>query len=140
MRRPQGSIKNKITVVFDGQEGIAYGLQTPPFVRVLFSAGETADDKIRTLVHASSNKKSLIVVTNDRELGYAVKALGSRCISVEQFLKKGAISLQKASPSKKKRRPLYEEKHISKIKEYRITTELEKIWLKHEKGEGTQKR
>ena len=41
--RPQGSVRNSITIIFDGKEDI-WGSESSGEVRVLFSKGETADE------------------------------------------------------------------------------------------------
>ena len=125
--RPQGSIKNSVTVVFDGQPGILGDVQSS-CVKAIFTREESADDKIRSLVAEAKNKKRIIVVTDDKELKFSVRALGAGVLSVQEFLvkiqpdkeKTGGVSLKKDE----------DKKVISKTTEYKITKELEKIWLK----------
>ena len=125
-KRPQGSMRNKVTVVFDGQPGVYGGAQSGP-VRVTFSKGDNADNLIRKLVDKAENKRSMIVVTNDRELQYAVRALGAKVEAVEDFLKKFAAQRGKSASKKASESP---GKRISKTQETNITDEFSKIWLK----------
>lgn len=116
--RPQGSFKNKVTVVFDGQRGVIGSPSSSP-IAIIFSKGGSADDKIKALVSQTANKKNMVVVTNDRELQYAVRALGAKVEGVQEFL-----------TTKKLQRPKEQAKYISKNLESKITSELEGIWLK----------
>lgn len=120
--RPQGSFKNKVTVVFDGQAGIIGRTASSP-IAVIFSKGGSADDKIRALVGQTANKKNMVVVTDDRELRYAVRALGAKVEGVQEFLSK-----------KKPQKPTEQAKYISKNLESKITSELEEVWLKKGKN------
>src|SRR3989338_5991790 len=71
--RPQGSPSNQVTIVFDGQPQMMQSLMRSP-VKVTFSQNESADDKIKKLVYEAGNKKNIVVVTNDRDIQYAVRA------------------------------------------------------------------
>src|SRR3989338_7411471 len=73
--RPQGSMKNAVTIVFDGQEGISHQGKSS-FVKVVFSQNESADEKIKNLIAACKRKKETIVVTDDRALQFSVRGLG----------------------------------------------------------------
>ena len=117
---PQGSFKNKVTVVFDGQAGISYPAATTS-THVIFSRDESADDVIKRCVDESQNSKNMIVVTDDRSVQYAVRALGAKVMSVKDFLSK--IKTVKSKATK-------ETKYISKSVEWGITAELERLWLK----------
>ncbi|MBO3084171.1 NYN domain-containing protein [Cellulomonas fengjieae] len=68
----------EITCCFDGQDGPQ---QAPGGsargVRVLFTAGEIADDLIRRLVHAEPPGRVLVVVTSDQEVVRDVEAAGA---------------------------------------------------------------
>ena len=82
--RPQGSLNNKVTVVFDGNEDIFGGMESAT-VKILFSRGEEADDKIKRIVAQAKNPKDIIVVTDDRDIQYAVRALRAKVSSVQSF-------------------------------------------------------
>ena len=129
--KPQGSAHNRVTIVFDGKSGILSDARVSS-VKVVFSENESADDKIRRIIGDSAKKKQMIVVTDDKELRFSVRALGAEAISVADFLskfKKQGTQVTRGTPAKNKE----DEKHISKTLEYQITSELERIWLKGDK-------
>jgi len=128
IHRPQGSLKNNVTLVFDGKPGRSYPLESS-VVKVLFSEQQSADDKIKAIVEGSDNRKNVIVVTNDRDVQYAVRASGAKVLSVEDFLKR----CKKSSGSVGQKRKIDQNdkpKIIPKTVEYNITTELEQVWVK----------
>jgi len=133
-RSPQGSSKNSVTIVFDGDRDIFGGMKSAT-ATIIFSQGESADDKIRRIVAEAKNTKNIVVVTDDRDIQYAVGALGAKAISVSEFLSKGK-SAGKSKPIAEKntiqsKKVSFEsEKYISKTDELKITSELGKIWLK----------
>lgn len=131
VQQPQGSPHNSVTIIFDGQPGMLGPIQTS-LVNVVFSEGESADDKIKYMVEQSRSKKSMVVVTDDRDIKFAVRPLGARVISVKEFWAKMRPNALKRgfpkTPSKNNERE-EEEKTISKTLEYEITSEFEKIWL-----------
>ena len=127
--RPQGSRQNKVIIVFDGQPGMI-NEESSPTVKVVFSENESADDKIRSLVAASNRKREIVVVTDDKELKFSVRALGANVLGVKDFLQKiKKRDIITTAGQTKKPKHEEEEKHISKTLEYKITAELEKIWL-----------
>ena len=62
--QPQGSFRNEVTVVFDGQT-VNVPPQSPG-IRVVFSYEETADEVIKRLVEDAQNVRSLVVITDDK--------------------------------------------------------------------------
>ncbi len=124
---PQGSIKNQVTIVFDGQDNIFYDTQKFGNLRVIFSVNQSAEDKIISLVTQSNNKSQMIVVSDDKALKFTVRALGAKVLSVAEFLGKTAPPAAKTSGKDASKE---DEKHISKTLEHKITSEMEKIWLK----------
>ncbi len=119
---PQGSSNNRVTIVFDGSLDI-FGGMTSPLARIIFSHGESADDKIKKIVAQMQNTKNVVVVSDDRDIQYAVRALGAKVSSVQAFLDKIKVSGKDGRLSRK-------EKRISKSDEAKITSEFGKIWLK----------
>ncbi len=116
---PQGSLKNKITIVFDGNKDVlSYGHNYP--FDVVFSIDESADDKIRKIVQQSKNPKNIVVVTDDRELKFLVRSLQARTINVQEFLGK----------AKKDTNKIQDEKRLSISAKEEIAEELRKIWLR----------
>jgi len=132
-RRPHGSSHNKVTIIFDGGPGLPGGILTSRSnLSVLFSGESSADDWIKQKVEDSTNKKQIIVVTDDRDIKYAVSASGSKTISVKRFLSMGKISGGSASRSQayKVKGSASPDKIISKVVEAKINEEMKKIWLK----------
>ena len=127
--RPQGSLRNSVTIVFDGQGG--WNAQRAlSQIKIVFSQDKSADDKIKQLVEDSSSKKTIVVVTDDRDIQYAVRALGAHVCPVKEFLSKGKTNLKKTSKVNSKILLPASAKNISKTVEHHITSELEKVWLK----------
>lgn len=126
-RSPQGSRNNQVTIVFDGNPE-AFGGMDSQAAKVVFSQGESADDRIRALVAESANVKNIVVVTDDRELQYAVRALGARTRSVKAFLAVRPAAQKKPKRSGSSATVLKE--YLPKTDEANITSEMGKIWLK----------
>jgi len=116
------SMRNKITVVFDGLIPGA-GFRTRANIDVIFSQEETADSWIVRRVMNDAHPRSLIVVSNDRELGFLVKNYGATVMTVEELLTVALLRtpLRETTEEDKKTPPPNEEK---------INEELEKLWLK----------
>lgn len=136
--RPQGSLKNKVTVVFDGQPGVVgrpeFSVSGP---EILFSKGPSADEMIHQIVAQSSNSKNMVVVTNDRRIQYAVRALGAKVNGVQEFLDKAkGIKSRVSRPASETSRPRKESKTISYTSAHKITEELKKIWIKDNQPQG----
>lgn len=133
VQRPQGSSNNEITIVFDGQGGII-SQDVSASVRVVYSKGESADEKIKDIVAQAENKKRIVVVTNDRDIQYAVRAQGASVLGVEEFLARMCPSTPSSREKSRPSTPTENEssKYISKTQEFKITEELKKIWLKEE--------
>ncbi len=111
-----GSTRNEVWVVFDGRK--------PPYdildfqYKVVFSNEGSADDLIIEKVKKAKNKKQVLIVTDDRELGYKVKLLGARVCRVDKFISK------KEKPQRKE-----SEKEINYSDRRQITEEMRRVWL-----------
>lgn len=130
--RPQGSVRNSITIIFDGKEDI-WGSESSGEVRVLFSKGETADDLIKRMVSAGGLPGETILVTDDRDLGYYCKAYGVVLWSVAQFLeqaRKTGKVLKTGVRDQGGRRDAAEGKDIPSRTANQINAELSRLWLK----------
>ena len=128
IRRPQGSLKNRVTVIFDGRPGRDGSIQSS-IVEVKFSGDDSADNVIRHFVEESAGKKNIIVVTNDRDIKYSVRKEGAAVWSVEEFMAK----LESSTKTREERRVTGSPsagKAITKVMEHEINVEFEKIWLK----------
>ncbi len=119
----KGSPRNTVTIVFDGQMG-GDDSRHASGIRVIFTSHESADEWIKRSVDESENPKNMVVVTDDREIRYFVRALGAGLIGTREFLQR------KGSDSKKQNKNSKAEKHISYAVEDKITADMAKIWLK----------
>ena len=125
---PQGSLKNSVTIVFDGKPGMSRD-PGEHFLKVIFTENESADDKIRKIVEQSSLKKSIVVVTDDRDIKYSVRSMGAAIMSVKEFCSKGKPNSFSDGIAPQRSSDKEDAKHIPKTLEFKITKELEKIWL-----------
>ncbi len=125
-RRPHGSARNRVTVVFDGSARVGPAVRAPWPFDVLFSIGESADDVIRRLVREARQPKNCVVVTDDKGLASVVKESGAAVAPVSDFFK--------ARPQGKVRgvraREALEETSLDIVAREKITQELCRLWLK----------
>jgi len=131
---PQGSSNNRVTIVFDGKMDIFGGMSSSA-AKIIFSQGESADDKIKNIVSQTKNTKNIVVVSDDRDIQYAVRALGAKVSGVKAFLTKtrvfkGKKSADQHSSKQVNKNSSVSEKYISSSDEIKITSEFKKIWLK----------
>ena len=131
-RRPQGSGRNSITVVFDGQEFAGGDAVLPAGdVHVVFTRGSSADDHIREAVEQSRDPRHLICVTDDRELALACRHRGAVTWSVDEFLSRGYREETKAARrSSEAERRGGDGKTIPSMVAQRIDRELEALWVR----------
>jgi predicted RNA-binding protein with PIN domain len=127
--RPQGSVNNPVTIVFDGSDDVFGGMSSSA-AKIIFSQGGSADDEIKKIVSRAQNAKEIVVVSDDRDIQYAVRALGAKICAVREFLKKER-GPQGNGRKKDPRdgRLADQEKYISKTDESKITSEFSRIWL-----------
>lgn len=126
-KRPCGSINNRITIVFDAKKAKSDFLEQKTLnkksnIEIIFSNNESADEKIKNMVDKSHNPKKIVVVSDDRDIQFFIRACGARSMSSEEFV-------NKANPERKaiKTPPAMELNHSQAAK---INQELKKIWLK----------
>lgn len=123
-------MKNAVTIVFDGRAAY-FNQHTARTAKVVFAQTETADEKILRLVDEAKNRKSMIVVTNDRPVQFAARALGAAVMSVQEFVDKGKPAPAKHRPKgSAKKQNVGAEKKISQTMEQEINEELKTRWLK----------
>ncbi len=124
--RLQGSIRNEVSVVFDGKaDVISPQIQTS--LQVIFSKNETADEKIKRQVERSSNPRRIVVVSDDKQLTFYCRSLGAKIKSVKEFL-------NRALSAKGVRRDMTED-HKPELNSdiaIEITEYLKSVWLKDE--------
>jgi predicted RNA-binding protein with PIN domain len=113
LRRPHGN--NYIILVYDSREG-GGSMQQVGELKIVYTAGETADDWIAQKVRKAQNPRTLVVVSNDQGIRRQVQGTGARFVTADDFLRsaKTARSL-----------PIAEEV----ADQDRITDELKKKWL-----------
>lgn len=123
--RLTGSPKNKVIIVFDGypESGeYAGGAGQDSDFAVIFSRKISADEKIKKIVEESANRKNIVVVSDDREIGFMVKSLGACSIGVEKFIAQGEESGERRKKDSQPQELTYSQKHA-------IDKELRKLWL-----------
>jgi predicted RNA-binding protein with PIN domain len=130
-RRPHGSDRNGILVVFDGREDVCGGMDPSLDVRVVFSRGMSADDHIREYVERSLDPQEIICVTDDRELALACRHRGARIWSVEEFVSKGykeeTMALRRSEAT---RRREGDGKVIPHTVARKIDEEMQALWVR----------
>lgn len=131
-RRPHGSGRNRITVVFDGRAdvcGAMTGVSTD--VRVVFTPGTSADDHIREYVEHDPDPGEIICVTDDRELALACRHRGALIWSVEEFVSKGykeeAAAARRCAHTRQREG---DSKMIPDVVARKIARELEALWMR----------
>ncbi|GAH75896.1 unnamed protein product [marine sediment metagenome] len=123
--KPFGSIKNRVSIVFDGSKDVINDKRRPfPPIDVIFSKNETADDTIVRMVKKERKQGEIIVVTDDREVKEKVKLLGCSTLSILEFFKN--LTEKKERTDKDKPDPRSKEGK-------KITEELKRIWKVDEK-------
>jgi hypothetical protein len=115
-----GSAKNTVTIVFDGfPSGFDYD---DGRFRTIFSGDAKADDKIKAMIEASDRRKTIVVVSDDREIRGFAKIYGVKTEHVEEFVG-GRRSARRTVDESAKPELTYE-------KMRRINSELRARWLK----------
>jgi hypothetical protein len=79
-----GSAKNPVTIVFDGfPSGFSHD---DGRFRVVFSGDVKADEKIKTMIEASAERKIIVVVSDDREIRDFARIHGVQVERVAEFV------------------------------------------------------
>jgi predicted RNA-binding protein with PIN domain len=98
-----------VSVVFDGApDDFVADNSLYRGVRVHYAArGSDADARIRSLVEASRERRTLLVVTSDRALADGVRSRGARVLRSGEFRRmlEGQVAGEDAGPPKKEVRP-----------------------------------
>lgn len=116
-----GSHKNKITVVFDGYPPSENPVCGADGINSIFSRKISADEKIKQLVEETANRKNITVVSDDKEIRFAVRSLGASLLGAEEFINSKRKLYQDGDSSKPE---------INYSQMHKINQELRKIWLK----------
>lgn len=116
-----GSRKNKVTLVFDGYPPATLKGEPPDNIEIMFSRKETADQTIRRLLEKAATAKSILVVSDDKEIKIFTRLIGARSLAVKDFLGR---KNKTAFPQDSSLKPELSYSQIDKINQ-----ELRKIWL-----------
>lgn len=98
-----------VSVVFDSSEQVrdyAQSIQSDALEVIYAPKGRSADEYIIELVELKKNPKAETVVTSDGGLARQCKHLGTRVLTIEEFI---AFLIQKAKKSQKDTKPAYKE-------------------------------
>ncbi len=125
----QGSAKNSVTVVFDGQMDTNRQCYSPA-IEVVYTGGETADEWIKRFVEDCQRPKNLVVVTDDKEIRCFVKSLGASIMGARAFLEGKDVFRRQLGFVPKSQKVQNEKKEISSVLEHKITSEMRRVWLK----------
>lgn len=125
--RPSGSLKNRMALVFDGKDEVSFLVPHYAF-EIIFTRGESADEKIKEMVAASATPKAIVVVTDDKALAASVRAHGAKIMATQEFLKKSVI--EKKGPESRRAGMQEMKTELNIVQQEAITEELKKIWLK----------
>jgi predicted RNA-binding protein with PIN domain len=80
----QGKPNNKVSLHYDGFEGQSIRLQR---IRIIYSGKRTADDEIKSQIEQEKNRRTIIVISSDRNLKDFASVCGCDCMSCEDFAK-----------------------------------------------------
>ncbi|MFH1062961.1 MAG: NYN domain-containing protein [Candidatus Omnitrophota bacterium] len=122
--KPQGSKRNEVTLVFDGKSDVC-SPQLKSDINVIFSKGESADDKIKKMVERAKNPKCVVVVTDDKEIMFYCRSIGANVSSVKEFINNSKIA--------KKNNQDYAQEEKADLDSgiaAQITEDLKKLWIK----------
>ncbi len=121
-----GSLKNSVTLVFDGYSGNFESGRQDSRCGVIFSGDESADEIIKRIIEQTKNKKVIVVVTDDKEIVCFAKYSGCLHMGVEEFLSRAVSKGVEDNPKEKNLSK--QELNYGQIS--RINEELRKKWLK----------
>lgn len=127
----KGSERNRLVVVFDGKEDVFAPRMDCSF-EVIFTKGESADDKIKEMVAHSSEPKNIVVVTDDKGIISVVRRYGVGIKSTTEFLnkKKGRRMLARNGAVSGSEHKI----DLNIVQRDAITEELKGIWLREKKS------
>jgi predicted RNA-binding protein with PIN domain len=132
--KPHGSARNQVTVVFDGQEDVVSpNMKTQ--VKVIFSSGKSADDVIKKKVEQAKNPRTIVVVSDDKEIKFYCRSVGAKVLSVKEFVGNAKIS-KKPHKKQKSKKVLEEKADLDNNVASKITEDLKKLWVKEDEKES----
>ena len=117
-----GSANNLVWVIFDGYPDQSLENLEKGRLRIIFSRGESADNKIRKILELTDNPKNTVVVSDDKEVSSFARLMRARPVSVEGFIKEDAASGKRGTAS--------DGPKVSCSQMHKINEELKRVWLK----------
>lgn len=90
-KKPQGSYKNKVVIIFDGNKEVGFNKYEnlkSYNIEIIFTTYQTADEKIKQIAKTLKNPKDFVVVSDDKEIRNYVRYYGVKVLSVKEFIKK----------------------------------------------------
>ena len=120
-KRPCGSRKNRVTVVFDGYSG--EGRAQEEDIEIIFSCDISADEKIRRILEAGPKNRNVVVVSDDRQVREFCRLYNATALGVEEFL--APKERRAAGNGAESAKP---ELTFSQME--KINRELKNLWLK----------
>jgi len=118
-----GSSKNSVVIVFDGYPDTRDSHESHSSITIVFARQQSADEKIKKMVESAHNPKCIVVVSDDKEIRFSVKASGATSESVVEFLGRGT-RLNVTLSHNDSRKP-----DLSYTQIDTINKELKKLWL-----------
>jgi predicted RNA-binding protein with PIN domain len=113
-----------IMVVFDGKEEVEGSYIKPRIpVRVIYTRGESADDRIKLMIEKAQNPRAITIATDDREIKDFAKMHGCKLISSQELIEK-LIPRQEEKPEVEENKDTF----LNSDKARAITEELKKKW------------
>ena len=79
-----GKPNNKVSLHYDGFEGQSIRLQR---IRIIYSGKRTADDEIKSQIEQEKNRRTIIVISSDRNLKDFASVCDCDWMSCEDFAK-----------------------------------------------------
>jgi len=121
MKKSSSSPNNKFWIVFDGYPDSSIDNLDKGNIMVIFSRGESADERIKKLLGLIVNPKNAVVVSDDKEIKFFARACRAKTQSAQAFLSfVDELGRVKAA---------IPEAEISYTQMHKINEELRKLWL-----------
>ncbi|MCK9602947.1 MAG: NYN domain-containing protein [Candidatus Omnitrophica bacterium] len=118
-----GSRRNKAVIVFDGYPESLKQETDAGEIKVIYSKDDSADERIKQMLERAGNPKTVIVVSDDKEIKFFTKSFGARAMSIEEFIK----PKEKANDDEE---DLSSHPKLTYTQMSRINKELRQVWLK----------
>ena len=133
IKKPCGSPKNKVSLVFDGYPPDIYKTRYAyPGIDVIFSKSLTADEKIKAMLEKALNCRVIVVVSDDKEIKFFARATGARATGIEEFINSAVPDITALDRKKNFKTPKSEslKPELTYVQINKINKELKNLWLK----------